>query len=642
MGVSSAMSNFVKRGSDPDPRVKFLSVALAVVLALFWGALIAGIWWFFDTRENTFAGGILNWVSRFHVLLVHLPVGMIFLVIALELFGKLPGFHHIREATVFTLWLSLLGAILATLLGFLLMEVEDVSGKAMTYHLWTGLAVVVLSLLALIFKIRGHGFIYGITLLACAFSISAAGHYGGAMVHGSDYLSKHAPEYVKPVMLAGLSDAHAGEEIPDAEEVVEVKMEDKNVYSTYIHPILEKSCNECHNENKIKGKLRMDTHELLMAGADGSDYPTVVPGDPNESELIVRVTLPKDNDEFMPPKGDGLTDDEIKLLELWINAGAGTDLTVAQLGDDPSIFTTVTAVDATFSEDFAAVVDEVNQPTLEAIWNTLSEEEREARIAAVQTEAERLNISVMPVSAEDSRLRVNVLNGADGFGDEQIAMFEPVAERIVWLNLAKSQITDEGLKTVGKMIGLEKLHLENTPITDAGIAHLSALSRLEYLNLYDTKVTNQIFDTMKKMSSLRKVYVWQTDVDPEEARRFEESVNLEVNTGIDLEVAAAEAKALKEAEEAAKMAEEAAKKEAEAKKKAAEDAKKKAALAVKKMADEEAARKKAVEEAAKQKAAAEAAAKKAAAEALRKKAADEAARANPATPESATPAPAPQ
>ncbi len=103
------------------------------------------------------------------------------------------------------------------------------------------------------------------------------------------------------------------------------------------------------NENKIKGKLRMDTHELLLAGAEGSDYPTVVPGNADESEMIVRVLLDKDDDEFMPPQGEPLQPAEVELLKLWINAGAKVETTVAQLGSDPAIATVAAEVAAIHS-----------------------------------------------------------------------------------------------------------------------------------------------------------------------------------------------------------------------------------------------------------------------------------------------------
>ena len=97
-----------------------------------------------------------------------------------------------------------------------------------------------------------------------------------------------------------------------------------------------------------------------------------------------------------------------------------------------------------------------------------------------------------------------MINAAKEFGDEQLKLLEPVAERIVWLDLARSQITDEGMKTVRLMRELERLHLENTAVTDAGIAELATLGKLEYLNLYGTKVSNGIFDTFGKIPSLKR------------------------------------------------------------------------------------------------------------------------------------------
>jgi len=317
---------------------------------------------------------------------------------------------------------------------------------------------------------------------------------------------------------------------PNVEEgVVDAPLEGKFVYTELVVPILEGKCTECHNENKIKGKLRLDTHELIMAGAEGSDFPTVVPKDPDNSELLVRVLLPSDDDDFMPPKGDALTAEEVKILSLWIQAGATPEITVAQLGDDLSILSTAAAVIAQHAEGAGGGTD-----NWEPVWATLTEEEREIRLGEAMAAAEQYNFSIMPISAEDDRLRVNVINAAKDFGDEQLALLDPVAEQILWLDLARSQITDDGLKTVSHMRNLERLHLENTGITDAGIAKLAPLENLEYINIYGTEVGNAIFEVVKNMPRLHKLYAWQTKIDPAEARSFERSVNLEINTGVDL------------------------------------------------------------------------------------------------------------
>lgn len=532
------MSSFVKHQAPSKG-----SVRIALVIGAVWFALLAAIW--LVNRDGAEPGGFLHFLARFHVIVVHLPIGLIFLALAMAVLGHFQAFSPLRQSLPFVLWMSLLGSVAATLAGYLLMAKEDYSGRAMDLHLYFGLGVVVTTLAALILEIRDKRGLSGLATAAAAFATAASGHFGGAMVHEADYLTEHAPEAFKPALHLGLGPvakpaiAEGGDPSPgpDGEATVEPAAEkpvgDRLVYEEFVVPILEKTCNECHNENKIKGKLRMDTHEMLLAGASGSDYPTVVPGKADESEMIVRVLLPADDDEFMPPQGDPLKPAEIELLKRWINAGAQTGMTVAQLGDDPAIAAAVTEVLAihTGGEVEAPRAVVASGP---AIWDTLPDEEKSARLDAVHEAAEKYHFAVMPLSAEDDRLRVNVVNAAKDFGDEQLKLLEPVAERIVWLDLARSQITDAGMQTVKQMRDLERLHLENTAISDAGIAELAALPKLQYLNLYGTRVGNGVFKTFSEIPSLKKVYVWQTGIDAAAAKAYERSVNLEINTGVEL------------------------------------------------------------------------------------------------------------
>ncbi|TDU80820.1 cytochrome c [Prosthecobacter fusiformis] len=89
---------------------------------------------------------------------------------------------------------------------------------------------------------------------------------------------------------------------------------------TQVQSILESKCLECHNPSKVKGKLLMDTAEAMIKG--GSSGPSLVPGKPDESELIKRVLLPADHDDIMPPKGGPLAAAETELLKRWIAEGA--------------------------------------------------------------------------------------------------------------------------------------------------------------------------------------------------------------------------------------------------------------------------------------------------------------------------------
>ena len=85
-----------------------------------------------------------------------------------------------------------------------------------------------------------------------------------------------------------------------------------------IRPILAEHCLECHGPDagSRQGDLRLDTDE-------GAKPQAVLPGRPDESELVRRI-LATDPDLRMPPpaKGPGLTATEIDTLRRWIEAGA--------------------------------------------------------------------------------------------------------------------------------------------------------------------------------------------------------------------------------------------------------------------------------------------------------------------------------
>ena len=90
-----------------------------------------------------------------------------------------------------------------------------------------------------------------------------------------------------------------------------------------IRPILSDACFTCHgpDERKRKADLRLDTKEGLFEDLGG--YAAVVPGKPDESELIVRIVT-TDKSDRMPPRRSKrqLADREIALLEKWVRSGA--------------------------------------------------------------------------------------------------------------------------------------------------------------------------------------------------------------------------------------------------------------------------------------------------------------------------------
>ena len=99
-----------------------------------------------------------------------------------------------------------------------------------------------------------------------------------------------------------------------------------------IRPILSENCFLCHGPDEEdrkggrrgSGGLRLDTEEGAKADLDG--YAALVPGEPDESELLFLVTTDYD-DERMPPAehGKALSEEQIALLRQWILKGGEYD-----------------------------------------------------------------------------------------------------------------------------------------------------------------------------------------------------------------------------------------------------------------------------------------------------------------------------
>ena len=94
-------------------------------------------------------------------------------------------------------------------------------------------------------------------------------------------------------------------------------------FNREIRPILSDKCFACHgpNADDREGGFRLDEKESALGEADSGE-PPVVPGRPDESELVARITA--DDDSRMPPpeSGKSLNAREIALLREWIAQGA--------------------------------------------------------------------------------------------------------------------------------------------------------------------------------------------------------------------------------------------------------------------------------------------------------------------------------
>src|SRR5262245_46673013 len=94
-------------------------------------------------------------------------------------------------------------------------------------------------------------------------------------------------------------------------------------YQRDVRPILADTCFKCHGpaDNARKGKLRLASRDGALKG--GKTGPAIVPGKPDDSELIKRL-LSDSPSEVMPPPSTGkkLSSDQVRTLKQWITEGA--------------------------------------------------------------------------------------------------------------------------------------------------------------------------------------------------------------------------------------------------------------------------------------------------------------------------------
>ncbi|HEX5500655.1 MAG TPA: c-type cytochrome domain-containing protein, partial [Thermomicrobiales bacterium] len=93
-----------------------------------------------------------------------------------------------------------------------------------------------------------------------------------------------------------------------------------------VKPVLSNFCFKCHGPDAAERKggadgLRLDTAD--GAAVDLGGYAAIVPGEPDKSALIARITS-ADPDDAMPPRDRGkkLSPRDIEILTQWIREGA--------------------------------------------------------------------------------------------------------------------------------------------------------------------------------------------------------------------------------------------------------------------------------------------------------------------------------
>ena len=423
----------------------------------------------------------LQVTGRMHPLVLHFPLALLFVGIFLEWLTTRKKFQHeaAREITSYIFFLFALGASLTALFGFFLYEEGSYQGAGMTRHKWIGTAVSIMAVVILWLKQQG-GTAYYATLGLSAICLIAAGHLGAEITHGEGFLTE-------PIRKHWLTKAP---QIDHPDSAI--------VFRDVIQPILNEKCVNCHNSNKAKNDLILTDYEHALKGGEHAN--AIVPGDADQSLIYKYALLPMQDSLHMPPTGKLQLDaEEIKLIGWWINSGAHANEKYANMPKADSIHpfmlarfqpkTGLDLLDIPFADQ--EKIKSLNNP-----YRTVQ-----------QISATKPYVAVFLGSKKD-------------FSANDLAELKGIGKNIISIDLGNSLVKDQHLKYLTEFPHLQKVHLQNVEVGDEGVQQLRALQYLSILNISGTKISRRTLDEVTDWKSLRKLYLYNTQVPSEFVHAF--------------------------------------------------------------------------------------------------------------------------
>lgn len=269
--------------------------------------------------------------GRFHIVLLHLPIGLLPGIAMLEFGAAMIRKPNPRGAV---LTLTVMAALTAgaALASGLVLGGEKVDSELLGNHKLAGIAMtIVCGILPILAAMRKRApFRIGL-MVGIALSV-VAGHLGGSLTHKSDFLFKpleraQKAEQRKAEQQKADSNAENGSQENGGEANKPPANKDSH-YLKVIAPIFSRLCNDCHNPDEFDGDLDLTTKDGIL-GLDREEQDRViVPGKPDQSVLIELCELPEDNEDRMPPYDEELSKEEqtfkkeeLAALRKWILDG---------------------------------------------------------------------------------------------------------------------------------------------------------------------------------------------------------------------------------------------------------------------------------------------------------------------------------
>lgn len=427
-------------------------------------------------------------LGRFHVLALHLPIGILLLTVALDLLSRNSRHSYLVQALPLCWAATTITAMVTVVLGLMHFSEGGFDGATASAHRNYGISVAVISLVVWYLAARRQSLYLLVRLFSNAvllFLVTMTGHYGGNLTHGSTYLVEYAPAPLRA--LAGLP----------TRRPTPIDVGAADPWHDVVRPLLQARCLSCHNEDKRRGELDLSSLDGLLAG--GENGPVVATGNAAGSDLYRRITLPQDHEDVMPAEGKtALTEAQIRILGWWIDAGMPVDTEISQLGIENIVVELLAAelgLATTGTASEAAPYPEIPLEALEQLTT-------KGWLVRLQ-------------SQQSNGLFVSLYSPRQEVPPEMLETLISASPSIVDLDLAGTGLDDVTLGLIGNMPVLETLNLGDNEITDESMTLVAGFQSLHVLNLHgNSGVTDAGLAQLFPLSNLQSLYLWRTGTSP--------------------------------------------------------------------------------------------------------------------------------
>ncbi|TAH24421.1 MAG: hypothetical protein EAZ07_09685 [Cytophagales bacterium] len=436
---------------------------------------------------SEFYNSLLGYFGHYHPLVVHLPIGTVFFLFLVELIIIITKNHALKVIRIYLSFTSMAFTILSLMLGYFLSNEGGYDLELLENHERAGLILLFLTSLVFATNLLWNKKIFfeplhtGSVILSTAM-LFIAGHYGGSLTHGTDYLSFNQTKKTENKL-------EKNKIIKDINKAI--------IFTDIIQPIFNQKCVSCHNSEKKKGNLLMTSYEELIKG--GKSGKTIIPKNAAQSELIKLIYLDPNNKRAMPPKGKvALTDEEKTLITWWVDNGASKDKKIAELTANENIkiildkYASNTNAEKTENQSKLPETTAADETVLESIINS--------------------GINIVKIAQNTNMLDARYVINKQLWDDKKTENLLKIKNQLYILDLSGTVISNQSLVSISQLKSLNTLFIQNTSLNDDNIDKIKELQNLEYLNIYNTNISDKAITSLAQLKKLKKIYVWQSKI----------------------------------------------------------------------------------------------------------------------------------